>query len=786
MEAAPRLSPAASPNLVVSDIAVAPSQPQVASSIGSKAPAATTFAPVNGLPAASQPVASTPASHQSHPSTPAPPGTNENFAASAPVSAPAAVQPVAWMGVLTPQFSSSQPAPRTVQRPPPPASQPTRPQATRYLIMDPPSRLKMTPIPRGSSSGYPSPTWDYARENAKFNDDTTRLTCAVQQSLPEAVRRVVRDNWEKCLLGSEFHQAFILNAAIHHSVPNTTRRAVRDFGGKMVADCKEELMKHFTAKDIDAVAEQILQVASNDFLDKCLEKRLLTIEAKPLIHALARAERLGYEPGDIIEEDHERVIPNDGPEPVLHRYPYPQQPQQQPQQHPHQPPPPPHAPQQPSPQQQHIPQPAAYTPGGRLQCLRCYRVFSRQSTFDYHTSKSVCSRAPPTAAGFKYSCHHCGQGFATSAGLQYHLANKVCGDFEQDTQPLRGPGRPPRARLSSGPGASPVTPQVAQAVQATSAKHVQHAAAAIAAAARSSPSATDPYSHLTQDQFESMQEELREAELKYTMKFKEAETISDPEERRSKLDGLRNSFGTKQSMVRKKYGVRLRERRTKAEIQAEKDRMGLSGLVSKSASQASRSAIPARRSLDTSDQAPTNSSSGWTAANTAAASGPTNGESHDSKRRRIDEGGNNATASFQMPHATATVAASEMGGLGSSAATAAHHDPTLHQTGTPSSSKPATTYQQAGARVEIHLPRSSSMGAARRPSSSPNVVPRGQSSGSAVASRASSAAVVAEEVKLGPANDDSDSDSDDDIADIPAKLPAHVRQSLTPKAGLGV
>lgn len=585
-------------------------------------------------------------------------------------------------------------------------------------------------------------------------------------------------------------------------------------------------MKHFTAKDIDAVAEQILQVASNDFLDKCLEKRLLTIEAKPLIHALARAERLGYEPGDIIEEDHERVIPNDGPEPVPHRYPYPQQPQQQPQQHPHQPPPPPHAPQQPSPHQQHIPQPAAYTPGGRLQCLRCYRVFSRQSTFDYvcstlqvslaaqantlvqHTSKSVCSRAPPTAAGFKYSCHHCGQGFATSAGLQYvslskampglillaneclqHLANKVCGDFEQDTQPLRGPGRPPRARLSSGPGASPVTPQaaqVAQAAQATSAKHVQHAAAAIAAAARSSPSATDPYSHLTQDQFESMQEELREAELKYTMKFKEAETISDPEERRSKLDGLRNSFGTKQSMVRKKYGVRLRERRTKAEIQAEKDRMGLSGLVSKSASQTSRSVIPARRSLDTSDQAPTNSSSGWTAANTAAASGPTNGESHDSKRRRIDEGGNNATTSFQTPHTTATVAASEMGGLGSSAATAAHHDPTLLQTGTPSSSKPATTYQHAGARVEIHLPRSSSMGAARRPSGSPNVVPRGQSSGSAVASRASSAAVVAEEVKLAPANDDSDSDSDDDIADIPAKLPASVRQSLTPKAGLGV
>jgi hypothetical protein len=58
---------------------------------------------------------------------------------------------------------------------------------------------------------FPSPTRDHATINPKFVDDCTRMTYAIQQSLPEAVRRIVRDHWEKCLLGSEFHQAFIVS-----------------------------------------------------------------------------------------------------------------------------------------------------------------------------------------------------------------------------------------------------------------------------------------------------------------------------------------------------------------------------------------------------------------------------------------------------------------------------------------------------------------------------------------------------------------------------------------------
>lgn len=83
-------------------------------------------------------------------------------------------------------------------------------------IMDPPRRASQTAPP--PPAGFPSPLQDYARTNTKFVDDCTRLTFAVHQSLPEAVRRTIRDNWQKCLLGSEFHQAFIVSRCFLHLI----------------------------------------------------------------------------------------------------------------------------------------------------------------------------------------------------------------------------------------------------------------------------------------------------------------------------------------------------------------------------------------------------------------------------------------------------------------------------------------------------------------------------------------------------------------------------------------
>lgn len=91
--------------------------------------------------------------------------------------------------------------------------------------------------------------------------------------------------------------------------------------------------------------------------------------------------------------------------------------------------------------------------------------------------------------------------------------------------------------------------------------------------AQSEGSSSDPYAHLSPEQLAALQEELREAEVRYSERMRQASLISDESERKTRLDGLANSFGTKQSLIRKKYGVRLRMRRTKAEIQAERDRM---------------------------------------------------------------------------------------------------------------------------------------------------------------------------------------------------------------------
>ncbi len=106
--------------------------------------------------------------------------------------------------------------------PPPPSFRkgPLHHQSTKPIIMDPPSRNRSSQA-NGQTPGFASPTRDHARDNPKFVDDCTRISFALQQSVPEAVRRTIRDNWEKCLLGSDFHQAFIVRTSSHFSRPSS-------------------------------------------------------------------------------------------------------------------------------------------------------------------------------------------------------------------------------------------------------------------------------------------------------------------------------------------------------------------------------------------------------------------------------------------------------------------------------------------------------------------------------------------------------------------------------------
>ena len=106
-------------------------------------------------------------------------------------------------------------------------------------------------------------------------------------------------------------------------------------------------------------------------------------------------------------------------------------------------------------------------------------------------------------------------------------------------------GRPPNSRLSS-PGVAPYD--------------------------------SDPaYANLTAEQRQKFAEEMRQVEEKYEFQMDVAMKIENVDERTDELSRLKNRYNNKQSMTRKKYGIRLRERRTRAKI--ENERSGLLGQV---------------------------------------------------------------------------------------------------------------------------------------------------------------------------------------------------------------
>lgn len=91
----------------------------------------------------------------------------------------------------------------------------------------------------------------------------------------------------------------------------------------------------------------------------------------------------------------------------------------------------------------------------------------------------------------------------------------------------------------------------------------------------SQPSSTpgrDPYAHLTPKQLREFNEIMQNAEEKYGGLMREAMLLDEPE-RSKRLASLKNSYNTKQSTTRKRFGIRLRERRTRVEIEADEARL---------------------------------------------------------------------------------------------------------------------------------------------------------------------------------------------------------------------
>jgi hypothetical protein len=172
--------------------------------------------PPASVPAASTPTPPINGASQHPPSTQPPQGTWRTTTA-----APSASQPPihqfrasAPAPIATQQYAAARPLPpQSINAPPPP-----RPQADpivrhkmtsngKLFISEPPSKRATAPGP-----GFRSPDGhgEHNNHESGFDDEVNRLTSAMTATSPAAVRRVVRDSWQRTLLGTDFHQAFIV------------------------------------------------------------------------------------------------------------------------------------------------------------------------------------------------------------------------------------------------------------------------------------------------------------------------------------------------------------------------------------------------------------------------------------------------------------------------------------------------------------------------------------------------------------------------------------------------
>jgi hypothetical protein len=81
------------------------------------------------------------------------------------------------------------------------------------------------PVKNGQPAGTPSPLMSPSPETGAakgFADapEYAELTRLMKQASPQIVRQVVRDHWTVCLLGSEYHAAFVVSLKqpliLHH------------------------------------------------------------------------------------------------------------------------------------------------------------------------------------------------------------------------------------------------------------------------------------------------------------------------------------------------------------------------------------------------------------------------------------------------------------------------------------------------------------------------------------------------------------------------------------------
>ncbi|KAI5461014.1 hypothetical protein BGZ63DRAFT_405448 [Mariannaea sp. PMI_226] len=372
------------------------------------------------------------------------------------------------------------------------------------------------------------------------------------------VRQDFRDQWEKAILGSQYHISFLLNAIIQQASNETLSHVVKDFGARMIQVTKEHAVRHLKADDIDDVADLLLSQASSSFLDKALVRRLQSIPARQLVNALAQAERLGYNEHDIIKEG------RNGLEHVIHlQNPITFSPQANytppPISHTSHAPPLPHINQMAPGVGNSMPVDKSTSPS--LFFCYCGWPCSSPQALKYHKKKQNCGNVLPLDRIGREVCPHCGSRFSSAGGLYYHTKVKVCGEYTRER--TREVAQAIRVFYTTREADGPMVLSTPSKFQASPPMH---------SAPAQSSGRYETYVGLTPNQKRELDEQMREAEEYYGTLMRSALALPEPE-RSKHLAVLKNRYNTKKSNTRKKYGIRLRGRRTKAEINAERSRL---------------------------------------------------------------------------------------------------------------------------------------------------------------------------------------------------------------------
>ena len=176
----------------------------------------------------------------------------------------------------------------------------------------------------GHSNGVPAPTQALvsaqpssqapAPVSIRHTREVSRLTSALQEVSEEAAQQVFKKFWRNVLFkpSNDDYLSFMLRAGLKNATLEAYDKTFKDPGifkdGLIQRASRNQATREAVLK---SVMPEELSILPSKVLDEAVAQRMKTASANDLVKWLANANRLGYHPDDLIDEDTEMVTPAD-------------------------------------------------------------------------------------------------------------------------------------------------------------------------------------------------------------------------------------------------------------------------------------------------------------------------------------------------------------------------------------------------------------------------------------------------------------------------------------------